>query len=129
MSISLVGVGGKPLLLLFGLALQTRNDIVLKLVHLLLKLYILVIGTCVYPPARRAGPHGQTESGYRVLAVNAGARAARGGVTRQGVVLTDLFIHFLIVNKTSLSLSLSLCSATSVRSLSFAALKLEKKLM
>ena len=26
----------------------------------------------------------------RVLAVNAGARAPRGGVTRQGVVLTDL---------------------------------------
>ena len=34
--------------------------------------------------------HGQTESGGRVLAVNAGARARRGGVTRQGVVLTDL---------------------------------------
>jgi hypothetical protein len=34
--------------------------------------------------------HGQTESGGRVLAVNAGARAPRGGVTRQGAVLTDL---------------------------------------
>jgi hypothetical protein len=36
------------------------------------------------------GPHGQTESGGRVLAVNTGARAPRGGVTRQGVVLIDL---------------------------------------
>ena len=35
-------------------------------------------------------PHGQTESRGRVLAVIAGARAPRGGVTRQGVVLTDL---------------------------------------
>jgi hypothetical protein len=37
-----------------------------------------------------SGPHGQTESGGRVLAVNAGALVPRGGVTRQGVVLTDL---------------------------------------
>jgi hypothetical protein len=36
------------------------------------------------------GPHGQMESGGRVLAVNAGARAPRGGVTRHGVVRTDL---------------------------------------
>ena len=35
-------------------------------------------------------PHGPTESGGRVLAVNDGARAPRGGVARQGVVLTDL---------------------------------------
>ena len=41
-------------------------------------------------PTRQGGPHGQTESGGRVLAVNAGARAPRGGVTRQGVVRTDL---------------------------------------
>ena len=41
-----------------------------------------------YPNPRRAVPHGQTESG--VLAVIAGARARRGSVTRQGVVLTDL---------------------------------------
>jgi hypothetical protein len=34
--------------------------------------------------------HGQTESGGRVLAVNTGARAPRGGVARQSVVLTDL---------------------------------------
>ena len=40
-----------------------------------------------HPPG---GPHGQTESGCRALAVNAGARAPRGGVPRQGVVLTDL---------------------------------------
>ena len=40
-----------------------------------------------HPPG---GPHGQTESGGRVLAVNAGAREPRGGVTRQGIVLTDL---------------------------------------
>jgi hypothetical protein len=43
------------------------------------------------PPCARQGvPHGQTESGGRVLAINAGAHAPRGGVTRQGVVLTDL---------------------------------------
>jgi hypothetical protein len=41
-------------------------------------------------PTRQGGPHGQTESWGRVLAVNAGARAPRGGVTLQGVVLTDL---------------------------------------
>jgi hypothetical protein len=41
-------------------------------------------------PTRPGGPHGQTESGGRAIAVNAGARAPRGGVTRQGVVLTDL---------------------------------------
>ena len=33
------------------------------------------------------------ESGGIILAVNAGARAPRGGVTRQGVVLTDLPSH------------------------------------
>jgi hypothetical protein len=33
---------------------------------------------------------GQMESGGSVLAVNVEARAPRGGVTRQGVVLTDL---------------------------------------
>jgi hypothetical protein len=38
---------------------------------------------------RQGGPRGQTESGGIVLSVNAGARAPRGGVTRQGVVLTD----------------------------------------
>jgi hypothetical protein len=32
-------------------------------------------------PPRRAGPHGQTESGGRILAVNAGARAPRGHPT------------------------------------------------
>jgi hypothetical protein len=46
-------------------------------------------------PTRQGGPRGQTKSGSRVLAVNAGARAPRGGVTRQGVVLIDL--HFVIV--------------------------------
>jgi hypothetical protein len=35
-------------------------------------------------------PHGQTESGGVVLAVICWARARRGGVSRQGVVLTDL---------------------------------------
>jgi hypothetical protein len=44
----------------------------------------------VQPPSL-GGPHGQTESGGRVLAVNAGARAPRGGVTRRPyLVLTDL---------------------------------------
>jgi hypothetical protein len=47
--------------------------------------------------------HNTYHHGGRVLAVNAGARAPRGGVTRQGVVLTDLFSHFVIVNKTSLT--------------------------
>ena len=51
-------------------------------------------------------PHGKTESGGIVLH-HAGARAPRGGLTRQGVVLTDLQ-SLLIVNKTSLSLSPSL---------------------
>ena len=61
------------------------------------------------PCARRQGvPHGQTElSGGIVLAVICWARAPRGGVTRQGVVLTDLqslldsrqTSHFLIVKK------------------------------
>jgi hypothetical protein len=45
-------------------------------------------------PTRPGGSHGQLESGDRVLAVNAGARVPRGGVTRQGVVLTD-FQSFL----------------------------------
>jgi hypothetical protein len=40
-------------------------------------------------PTRLGGPHGQTESGGRVLAVNAGARAP-SRVARQGVVPTDL---------------------------------------
>jgi hypothetical protein len=39
---------------------------------------------------RQGVPQGQWESGGIVLAVHAGARAPRGGVTRQGVVLTDL---------------------------------------
>jgi hypothetical protein len=53
------------------------------------------------PRGSRAGPVGPAwriergksvprQSGGRLLAVNAGARAPRGGVTRQGVVLTDL---------------------------------------
>jgi hypothetical protein len=47
------------------------------------------------PPCVRKGvPHGQTESGNVVLPLYspsyAGARALRGGVTRQGAVLTDL---------------------------------------
>jgi hypothetical protein len=42
------------------------------------------------PCVRKGAPHDQTESGGIVLAVNARARAPRGGVTRQGVVLTDL---------------------------------------
>ena len=44
------------------------------------------------PACLPPGPHGRTKSGGRVLAVNTntGARAPRGGVTRQGVVLTDL---------------------------------------
>ena len=41
-------------------------------------------------PTRQGEPHGQTESGGRVLAVKAGARAPRGGVTWQGVVIPDL---------------------------------------
>ncbi len=58
---------------------------------------------CVCLPTRHGGPHGQTESGGRILAVNAGAesggrilavnagaRAPRGRVTRKGVVLADL---------------------------------------
>ena len=50
----------------------------------------------------------------------AGARAPRGGVTRQGVVL-QTFSHFLIVNKTSLSLSRSLALSLSLaRSLALA---------
>jgi hypothetical protein len=66
-------------------------------------------------PTRQGGPHGQLESGGRVLAVKAGARAPIGGVTRQGVVLTDLHSlldcqqHFSL----SLSLSLSLSSSSS----------------
>jgi len=54
------------------------------------------------------GPHGLTESGGRVLAVNAGNRAPRGGVTRQGVVLTDLQSLLDCPQLLSLSLSLSL---------------------
>jgi hypothetical protein len=60
---------------------------------------------CPYPPA---WPNGQTESGGRVLAVNAEARAPRGGVTRQGVVLTDLQSLRDCQQNFSLSLSLSL---------------------
>ena len=40
----------------------------------------------------------------RGLAVMCGARAPRGGVTRQGVALTDQS-DFLLINKTPLSLS------------------------
>ncbi len=58
-----------------------------------------------HPPG---GPHAQTESGGRVLAVNAGARAPRGGVTRKGVVLTDLQSPCDCQYSSSLSLSLSL---------------------
>jgi hypothetical protein len=47
----------------------------------------------------------------------AGVRAPRGGVTRQGVLLTD-FSHFLIVNKSSLSLDLSPPPPTFIRCLS-----------
>jgi hypothetical protein len=40
---------------------------------------------------RKGVPHGQTENGGIVLAVICWARGSpRGGVTRQGVVLTDL---------------------------------------
>jgi hypothetical protein len=56
---------------------------------------------------RKCVPHGQTESGGIVLLTYAGPRAPRGGVTRQGVVLTDLQ-SLVDVNKL-LSLSLSLC--------------------
>ena len=59
-------------------------------------------------PTRQGGPHGQTESGGRVLAVKAEARAPRGGVTRQGVVLTDLQSLRDCQQNFSLSLSLSL---------------------
>ena len=50
----------------------------------------MVIRALLCLPTRQGGPNGQTESGGRVLAVNAGARAPSGGVTRQGAVLTDL---------------------------------------
>ena len=44
-----------------------------------------------HPCARRQGvSHDQTESGGIVLAVICWARAPTGGVTRQGVALTDL---------------------------------------
>jgi hypothetical protein len=61
---------------------------------------------CVHPPAK-AGPHGQTEIGGRVLTVNAGARAPRG-VSPDRALCLSTFSHFVIVDKTSLSLSLSL---------------------
>jgi hypothetical protein len=48
----------------------------------------------------------------RVLAVNAGNRAPRGGVTRQGVVLTDLQSLLDCQYNFSLSLSLSLSLST-----------------
>jgi hypothetical protein len=50
----------------------------------------MAVGAPLCLPTRQGGSHGQTESGGRVLAVNAGACAPRGGVTRQGVVLTDV---------------------------------------
>ena len=64
---------------------------------------------CILILVEKGGPHGQTESGGRVLAVNAGARAPRGGVTRQGVVLTDL--QSLCDCQLNFSLSLSLSRA------------------
>jgi hypothetical protein len=56
-----------------------------------------------------AVPQQKPQSGGIVLAVICWARAPRGGVTRQGVALTDLqsLLDCKIVNKTSLSLSLS----------------------
>jgi hypothetical protein len=57
----------------------------------------------------QGGPHGQTESGGIVLAVICWS-APRGGVTRQGVVLTDLQSLLDCQQNLSLSLSLSLFS-------------------
>jgi hypothetical protein len=57
------------------------------------------------PPCVCEGvPHGQTESGSVVLAVICWARASRGGVTRQVVVLADL--QSLLDCQENLSLSL-----------------------
>ena len=58
-------------------------------------------------PTRQGGPHGKTESGGRVLAVNAGAHA-QGRCHPTGRCAYRTFSHFLIFNKTALSLSLSL---------------------
>jgi hypothetical protein len=45
---------------------------------------------CLLPPCARQGvPQGQAESGRIVIAAEAGPRVPRGGVTRQGVVLSD----------------------------------------
>jgi len=65
------------------------------------------------PPCACQGvPHGQTESGGIVLAAvlpsYAGARAPRGGVTRQGVVLADLQSLLDCQLNVSLSRALSL---------------------
>jgi hypothetical protein len=58
------------------------------------------------PCARRQGvPHGQTESGGIVLAVICAGPEA---VLPDRALYLPTFSHFLIVNKTSLSLSLSL---------------------
>ena len=51
-------------------------------------------------------PHGQKESGGIALLLYAGPRMPRGGVTRQGVVLTDLK-SLLDLSIKLLSLSLS----------------------
>ena len=47
---------------------------------LALFLSLAMLTNTLFLPTRQGGPHGQTESGGRVLAVNAGARAPRGGV-------------------------------------------------
>jgi hypothetical protein len=60
-----------------------------------------------------SGRLGLSQGGITVLAVNAGARAPRGGVTRQGVVLTDLQSLLDCRKNLSLSLSLSLSSSSS----------------
>jgi hypothetical protein len=44
---------------------------------------------CVYPPAK-AGHMAKWRVGVEYLPSDAGVQAPRGGVTRQGVVLTDL---------------------------------------
>jgi len=59
--------------------------------------------------SRPGAPRGQTESGGIVPRSFARARAPRGGVTvwPDSALCLTTFIHFLIVNKTSLSLSLA----------------------
>jgi hypothetical protein len=56
-----------------------------------------------YPPAK-AGDMAKRRVGVRVLAVNAGARAPRGGVTRQGVVLDDDLVIVLAETTNNLAL-------------------------